>query len=93
VHGPDGSADVPAGATYRRADYGGSLRWSRRRGTSARRRVVNVASALVAIAGAEGDNGTYNDERTPAAPNPIALRRDVRERLHRETTAELAGVR
>ena len=51
-----------------------------------------AAAALLAVAAADGDNGTYYDERTPAAPNPVALRRDAQERLHRETAAALAGV-
>ena len=55
-------------------------------------RPEQAAAALLAVAGADGDNGTYYDERTPAAPNPVAVRREVQERLHRETVAQLAGV-
>jgi NAD(P)-dependent dehydrogenase (short-subunit alcohol dehydrogenase family) len=55
-------------------------------------RPEQAAANLLAVATADGDNGTYYDERTPAAPNPIALRRDAQQRLHEETVAALAGV-
>jgi NAD(P)-dependent dehydrogenase (short-subunit alcohol dehydrogenase family) len=55
-------------------------------------RPERAAENLIDVATRDGDNGTYYDERTPAAPNPIALRRDAQERLHEQTVAALAGV-
>lgn len=55
-------------------------------------RPERAATNLIDVATRGGDNGTYYDERTPAAPNPIALRRDAQERLHEQTVAALAGV-
>jgi NAD(P)-dependent dehydrogenase (short-subunit alcohol dehydrogenase family) len=51
-----------------------------------------AADRIVAVASAAGDNGSYYDEATPAAPNPLALDREAQSRLLRLTALRLEGV-
>jgi NAD(P)-dependent dehydrogenase (short-subunit alcohol dehydrogenase family) len=51
-----------------------------------------AADRIVAVASAAGDNGSYYDEATPAAPNPQALDHEAQCRLLRLTALRLKGV-
>ena len=51
-----------------------------------------AADRIVVVAARSGDSGSYYDEATPAAPNPLARDPEVQARLQRLTALRLDGV-